>query len=293
MVSSMTAFARAEKTAEKFKVSIEIRSYNSRHLDLAIRMPHGYPALEERIKSLAAEKVSRGRVEVKLQIVDESEEAHVFEINEVKARAYHQALVQLKDQLNIDTAISLELLTGAGGMIVPAEIERDMEIYRPAVEDCLNQALYDLLEMRKKEGDLIAKDIAGRLEFIENKVDQIKKESAGFLDICQQRLKERILVLTKGMVEIDPARVAQEAAFFADKSDISEEIVRTASHLKHFRTIMNAAEPAGRKLNFLLQELSREFNTMGSKTVQINLSHMIVEVKSELEKIREQVQNVE
>ena len=293
MVSSMTAFARAEKTAEKFKVSIEIRSYNSRHLDLAIRIPHGYPALEERIKSLAAEKVSRGRVEVKLQIVDESQEAHVFEVNEVKARAYHQALVQLKDRLNIDTAISLELLTGAGGMIVPAEIERDMAIYRPAVEDCLNEALDDLLEMRKREGDLIAKDIAGRLEFIENKVDQIKKESAGFLDICQQHLKDRILVLTKGMVDIDPARVAQEAAFFADKSDISEEIVRTASHLKYFRTIMNAAEPAGRKLNFLLQELSREFNTMGSKTEQINVSHMIVEVKSELEKIREQVQNVE
>ena len=293
MVSSMTAFARAEKTAEKFKVSIEIRSYNSRHLDLAIRIPHGYPALEERIKSLAAEKVSRGRLEVKLQIVDESEEAYVFGINEVKARAYHQALVQLKDRLNIDTAISLELLTGAGGMIVPAEIERDMEIYRPAVEDCLNEALDDLLEMRKREGDLIAKDIAGRLEFIENKVDQIKKESAGFLDICQQRLKDRILVLTKGMVDIDPARVAQEAAFFADKSDISEEIVRTASHLGHFRTIMNAAEPGGRKLNFLLQELGREFNTMGSKTEQINVSHMIVEVKSELEKIREQVQNVE
>ena len=293
MVRSMTAFARAEKTAEKFRVSIEIRSYNSRHLDLAIRTPHGYPALEERIKSLVAEKVSRGRVEVKLQIIDESEEAHVFEINEVKARAYHEALVQLKDRLNIDTAISLELLTGAGGIVVPAEIERDMELYRPAVEDCLNQALDDLLEMRKREGDFIAKDIAGRLEFIENKIDQINQESAGLLDLCQQRLKERILVLTKGMVEIDPARIAQEAAFVADKSDISEEIVRTESHLGHFRAIMNSAEPAGRKLNFLLQELSREFNTMGSKTEKVTVSHMIVEVKSELEKIREQVQNVE
>ncbi|MCK5509226.1 MAG: DUF1732 domain-containing protein, partial [Desulfobacterales bacterium] len=154
-------------------------------------------------------------------------------------------------------------------------------------------ALDGLNAMRKKEGDFIGRDFINRIDFIEKSLGQIKKESENLLSHYQERLKERITALTQGMIDIDPARIAQEAAFFADRSDISEEIVRVESHIKEFRSIMDSEESAGRKLNFLLQEFSREFNTMGAKAGNSNVSHIIVAVKSELEKIREQVQNIE
>ena len=292
-MKSMTAYARAEKTKKKFNVLTEIRSYNSRYLDIALRIPHGYTALEEKIKSLVAEKVARGRIEINLQINDDSDEAYSFEVNISKARAYYESLVRLKDQLDLNSEISIEFIVREGGVVRPAEYARDMEAVGSVVADCINAAMVELIAMRQKEGDFIALDISRRINDIEKSVHQIEKESSDLLFYYQQRLKDRIAVLTKGMVEIDSDRIVQEAAFLADKSDISEEVVRATSHLKQFLTIMDSKEPAGRKLNFLLQELNREFNTMGSKTEKASVSHMVVEVKSELEKIREQLQNVE
>ena len=293
MLRSMTAYAKSEKTQEKLTVLIEIRSYNSRYLDVALRIPHGYLALEEKIKTLISRKVARGRIEVNLQVRDDSGEAYAFEINTPKARAYYDSLVQLKDKFNINSKISIDLLVSEGGIIKPAEVDFDMEACWPVFEDCINEAIDNLIAMRKREGDFLEADIVARLDGIEESVDQIQKESSDLLSHYQQRLKDRIAALTKGIVEIDPDRIAHEAAFLADRSDISEEVVRAASHIKQFRTIMNSAEPAGRKLNFLMQELNREFNTMGSKTDNTNVSHIIVEVKSDLEKIREQLQNIE
>jgi len=293
MIKSMTAFARAEKTVEELTVTVEIRSYNSRHLDIALRVPHGYLALEEKIKGQVAGKVARGRIEANLQIRDYSDETYAFEINTPKARAYHETLVQLKDMLNINSEISIDLLVGMGGVIKPSEIDLDLEACWPVVKNCIGEALEGLVTMRKREGNYIAKDLAERLNDIEKSVDQIAKESSDLLSHYQQRLKDRISLLAEGIAEIDPERIAQEAAFLADKSDISEEIVRVGSHIKQFREIMDSTEPAGRKLNFLLQELNREFNTMGSKTEKVKVSHIIVSVKSELEKIREQIQNIE
>jgi len=292
-MKSMTAYARAEKTKKKFNVLTEIRSYNSRYLDIALRIPHGYTALEEKIKSLVAGKVARGRIEINLQINDDSDEAYSFEVNISKARAYYESLVRLKDQLDLNSEISIEFIVREGGVVRPAEYARDMEAVGSVVADCINAAMVELIAMRQKEGDFIALDISRRINDIEKSVHQIEKESSDLLFYYQQRLKDRIAVLTKGMVEIDSDRTVQEAAFLADKSDISEEVVRATSHLKQFLTIMDSKEPAGRKLNFLLQELNREFNTMGSKTEKASVSHMVVEVKSELEKIREQLQNVE
>ncbi len=293
MLKSMTAYAKSEKTQEKLTVLLEIRSYNSRYLDIALRIPHGYLALEEKIKTLIASKVSRGRIEVNLQVRDDSDEAYAFEINTPKARAYYDSLVQLKDKFNINSEISMDLLVSGGAIIKPAEMDLDMEACWPVFKDSINEAINNLIAMRKREGDFLEADIDARLNGIEERIEQIQKESSDLLSHYQQRLKDRIAALTKGIIEIDPGRIAQEAAFLADRSDISEEIVRAASHIKQFRTIINSAEPAGRKLNFLMQELNREFNTMGSKTNNSNVSHIIVEVKSDLEKIREQLQNVE
>ena len=292
-MKSMTAYARAEKTKKKFNVLTEIRSYNSRYLDIALRIPHGYTALEEKIKSLVAEKVARGRIEINIQINDDSDEAYSFEVNISKARAYYESLVRLKDQLDLNSEISIEFIVREGGVVRPAEYARDMEAVGSVVADCINAAMVELIAMRQKEGDFIALDISRRINDIEKSVHQIEKESSDLLFYYQQRFKDRIAVLTEGLVEIDSDRIVQEAAFLADKSDISEEVVRATSHLKQFLTIMDSKEPAGRKLNFLLQELNREFNTMGSKTEKARVSHMVVEVKSELEKIREQLQNVE
>jgi len=289
----MTAFARLEKIKDKPNITIEIRSYNSRHLDIALRIPHGCLPLEDKIKGLVSERIVRGRIEIAVQIRENSDETYEFEINEATAAAYHKALVQLKERFNIGTEISLDLLAGASGIIKPAELERDLETLWRIIKDGMIEALNDLDEMRAKEGSFIGRDFSKRLDYIEQCIDQIEKNTGDLLLYYQDRLKERIAVLTNGMIEIDSGRIAQEAAHIADKSDISEEIVRVQSHIKQFREIMSSDEPGGRKLNFLLQEFNREFNTMGAKAASVNVSHIIVEVKSELEKLREQVQNVE
>jgi len=293
MIKSMTAFAAAEKTEKQLTVSIEIRSYNSRYLDVALRIPQGYAALEEKIKSLIGEYVVRGRVEAKLVIQDISEEAYEFEINEPRAKAYYDALSELKERFGLSSDISLDLMMGNGGVIKPRESRTDMGQCWAVMRDCLVQALADLDAMRQREGYFIAQDFGTRLDDIEQRLDRIESDAADLPARYQTRLKERITALTKGLVEIDSARISQEAAFLADRSDISEEITRSRSHILQFRDIMKIKEPAGRKLNFLLQELNREFNTMGSKASNADVSHLIVDVKTELEKIREQVQNVE
>jgi uncharacterized protein (TIGR00255 family) len=161
------------------------------------------------------------------------------------------------------------------------------------IERCLIEATNGLDDMRKKEGQMIATDLSKRLDDIETTIKQIEKTSENLLPAYQERLKGRIEELTRGIVEIDLDRIAQEAAFLADKSDISEEIVRAKSHIHQFRMIQDSKEPAGRKMNFLLQEMGREINTIGSKTGKAEVAHMVVDVKSELEKMREQVQNIE
>lgn len=293
MVKSMTAYGNAEKTENELYVMAEIRSYNSRHLDISLRIPYGYFALEEKIKALITDQVARGRIEMKVRLRNESDGAFAYELNLPKARAYYDSLVELKDQLNLNSDITIDLIVGAGEVLKPLEIDRDLEAWWPVVKNCVNEALGDLVAMRKREGTIIAGDIFKRLDSIEAGVGTIKRASKDLISHYQQRLEDRIQVLTKGIVEIDPGRIAQEAGFLADRSDISEEIVRAGSHIEQFREIMDSAGPAGRKLNFLLQELNREFNTMGSKTEKAHVSHMIVEIKSELEKIREQLQNIE
>jgi uncharacterized protein (TIGR00255 family) len=293
MIKSMTAFANGEKSADDLVVTVDIRSYNSRHIDIFLRIPQAYQSLEEKIKGLISDRVARGRVEVRIQIDDRADEAAGLEIDHARARALVKAYNELKSEFNLENDISLDLLVSAGGIFKPAEKLPNEDALWTAVKDCLSLTLDDLEAMRRKEGDFIAGDIGRRLDFINDCLKQIKKGSKDLLIQYQERLKERLSILTQNTVELDPARVAQEAAFLADRSDISEEIVRADSHLNQFNLIMNAVKPAGRKLNFLLQELNREFNTMGSKIGNAEMAHLIIDVKSELEKIREQIQNVE
>ena len=293
MIKSMTGYAAAEETAGDITVSADIRSYNSRHLDVALRVTVGYGVLEEKIKGLIAGRIIRGRVDVKVQVKDESEEAAAFEIDWPKAKAVHAALTTLKNEFNLKNEISADLLLSVGGIIKPVESTSETDSKWPQIEECLIRALDDLDAMRTKEGEFIAGDLKNRLDYIEQCLADINSDSEELISHYQERLKERITVLARETLEIDPGRLAQEAAFLADRSDISEEIVRAESHVQQFRDIMNSEEAGGRKLNFLLQELHREFNTIGSKIGHAEISHRVVDVKSELEKIREQIQNVE
>ena len=293
MIKSMTAFAVAENTVGHLTVAAEIRSYNSRQLDIFLRIPAAYQPLEDKIKTLIADRVTRGRVEIRVQIDDSSEAASELEIDFSRAQALVSAFNELKSHFGFKNDITLDMLISAGGLIKTVEKVQKEDIIWPVVRDCIQRALDDCEAMRQKEGDFIAADFEHRLRFINSCLEQIHKNSQGLLVHYQQRLKERIAQLTQNSVELDPARIAQEAAFLADRSDISEEIVRAKSHLNQFKQMMNAIEPAGRKLNFLLQELNREFNTMSSKICNADVAHLIIDVRSELEKIREQIQNVE
>jgi uncharacterized protein (TIGR00255 family) len=293
MIKSMTGYAGADLSTDKLTLAIEIRGYNSRHLDIALKIPSRYAMLEEKIKKTVSEKVARGRVEIKLSIQETLETTDIFRVNEPMALAYHDALVKLKSICRLDENISMALLTAKNGIIETADPGVHPEEIWSALEKILVDALAEFDLMKKNEGASLEADFVDRLHFIENALNAIEAKTDSLLTVYQEKLKTRIEALTKGMIDIDPVRIAQEAAFIVDRSDISEEMVRAASHLKQFRQLMASPEPAGRSLNFLLQEFNREFNTMGSKAGDTEIAHTIVAVKTELEKMREQIQNVE
>jgi uncharacterized protein (TIGR00255 family) len=293
MIKSMTSYAGAETIQDDIVAEVEIRSFNSRHLDPVLRLPHGYNVLEEKIKKRLAQVITRGRVEFRLKIKDNRPESVRYEIDEPKAAAFHRALQELKARFDLDDPLSLDHFLGVSGLIAPVEADRELDARWQVIKDCIDQATKAMNAMREKEGAYLRADFEQRLTYIEDSIDRIETDSGDLLTLYQERLKERIAVLTKETVEPDSNRILQEAAFLADRSDISEEIVRARSHVAQFRSIMDSPEPAGRKLNFLLQEFNREFNTMGAKAGNSDISHRIVELKSELEKLREQVQNVE
>ena len=293
MIESMTAFGRAESRAEGWDATVEIRSVNGRFLDIVLRLPHAYAAFEERIKALVGRQLVRGRIELRLSLRDERGHDAAYQVDLTLARAYCQALCRLRDDLNLGGNVPLDLVAGASGVIRPGETEPDLDGDWPLVEAVVTAALADLKRMRQREGANLAVDLTQGLARVAAEIDAIESGCRDLVESYRQRLEARIAVLTDGLVALDPARIAQEAALLADRSDISEEIVRTRSHLSQFGTLMAAPEPAGRQLNFLLQEINRELNTIGSKTDQAATAHRVVAVKAELEKLREQVQNVE
>jgi uncharacterized protein (TIGR00255 family) len=292
MLKSMTAYAGAEMSAGTISVSVEIRSYNSRHLDCVLRLPPAYATFEEKIKKQVASTYVRGRVEVRIKIQDTGTAAGGFDVDLAKAQAYLKAVDRLKDHFNLAEEAALDRLLALPGIVIPAEAP-STEGHWTVITACLQDALDSVETMRCAEGDYLEQDLLQRLDTIESGLRQIDGAAAGLLTMVRDKLTTRIEALTQAVVDLDPGRIAQEAAILADRSDISEEIVRARSHIQQFRDIMQADEPGGRKLNFLLQEFNREFNTMGSKIGQAAVSHVIVDIKAEIEKMREQVQNIE
>lgn len=293
MIHSMTAFASEERTRNGITVSVEIKCVNSRHLDLAIRLPSAHGNMEEAVRQMISSHIQRGRVEIRISIQNETDDVLSFTVNERLADAYYKSLNHIRNRYSLTDGVALDHLLKINGIIEPAEMETDTSVIWNVLEETLSCSLDHVQKMRKAEGDAMKRDLFERTDRIEQYILEIENRSDGLIEIYRERLAGRINELTRGMVEIDPGRIAQEAAFIADKSDISEEITRAKSHLSQFRHIAEAEPPAGRSLNFLLQEFLREFNTMGSKAGNADISHIIVSAKTELEKIREQIQNVE
>ncbi|MFA5906046.1 MAG: YicC/YloC family endoribonuclease [Desulfobacula sp.] len=293
MIKSMTAFSQASHTSETLTVDVTVRSYNSKSLDMVCYCPESCQSFEEDIKKIIARTHNRGRVEIKLSIKDEARDLEQFEVDGPKAASYYQALKKIKEDLNLSSGITLDHILTARNVIVPSRKETDMETLWAAIAPCIETAGSNLDLMRRQEGNNLYADLVSRMDDIEKRINDVEIEARTIPLIYKQRLMERIAVLASDAEGLDPVRISQEASILADKSDVSEEITRLYSHIKQFREILESEEPGGRKLNFLIQEFNREFNTIGSKAGNASLSHKVVDLKSELEKIREQVQNIE
>lgn len=289
----MTAFARGEAQGDDKTISVEIRSVNHRFCEIAVRMPRPWIALEEKIKNRIRQSVSRGRVDVTVEVRSQGGSSQVYEADAALARNYYEAVKEVHEALGLSDPIPIDSIIRLNGVINASSVKPDLESDWSLLEQALSQALETLSSMRETEGAALYEDFLGRLKKLEESLESVSSMAASQPEVHLEKLKERLAALLEGAADLDPARLAQEAAFLADKSDITEEIVRARSHIAQFRDILDQEEPPGRSLNFLAQELHREFSTMGSKSSDAGLSHVVVAAKAEVEKIREQVQNVE
>ena len=293
MIKSMTAYGRAEKTVNGCAYSVEMRCVNRRYCEIVVHMPTELLPLEELVKKLIGAKISRGRVEVTVKRQTDLFEVPQVQVNLPLARSYYRALCKLDEVLGTDEGVRLETVLAMDKIVVPSEPKLDLQKTQEALSSCIQEALGHIDTMRIREGERIYDDFQHRLGLVEEEVSALRQMAPSVFAEYRDKLADRIARLTEGKIELDANRLAQEAAFLADKSDITEEIVRTESHLEQFRVMIDSEGSVGRALDFLLQELNREINTVGSKAGDAALSQKVVGIKSELEKIREQVQNIE
>ena len=288
----MTGYGRGEGESGLGKVLVESRSVNHRYSDINIRFPKRLAIFENRIKEIIRSQISRGRIDVSIKLDALGGEKFQLQVDSNLAEQYFQALLSLKDKFQLRGEITLELLAGAKDLISAKEEVGDIEPYWLEIVPILKRALQEMDEMKCSEGNALVKDIQTRLERITRQLKEIKAQLPSYVEAYQNRLRERLQSLLGG-IEVDPGRLQQEIALLAERTDITEEIVRTESHLSQFALLFNEKESVGRKMDFLLQEIHREVNTVSAKANDAEISRKVVEIKSELEKVREQAQNIE
>ena len=292
MVLSMTGYGRAEEVRNGRDIAVELRSVNSRYFEYSCRVPRTCAFLEDPLKRLVAEQVHRGKVELSLSIQNVSAADAVVQINWGLAESYCRALSSLAERLDIRNDITVTALTRFPDVLTQSAAPADPDALWADVQAVAGQAVTAFLQMRAAEGEKLRADVEARLLTVEELVRQIEQGSAGRVQAYTQRLYARLRELLADR-NIEESRVLTEAALFADKTAIDEETVRLHSHVAQYRQILTLDEPIGRKLDFLTQELNREANTIGSKCQDAALTRLVVELKSEIEKIREQIQNIE
>jgi len=289
----MIGFGRGETTENGITATVEIKSLNSRYLDVSTRLPQRLQDRELEAKELVQEYVNRGKINITVNVTEADSAGPSIAVDTNKVVGYSQIIKELKEAAGIDEPITIRDITQFNDVFINKEEDEEiLEEKWNVAEKALQEALRSLLKMRTQEGDQLKNDLIDRIDFIDENIEIITKETNGRADETREKLLERINNLIDED-KIDPERLEMEVAILVDKMDVTEEIVRLRSHLKFFKEAVEQPEPAGRQLNFLTQEINRELNTIGSKANNSEIAQYVVKCKEALEQIREQVQNVE
>lgn len=292
MLTSMTGYGKVEDYIFGKLCFVEIRTLNHRYLDFNIKLPRQYSILEDKIRSLIKQYISRGRVDVYIKIKDDLDTPKKVKVDDKLAKAYYDSLEGLAQRLGMEFNLTISDIVSLSGVMELAENEEDIESYWPSLKNLIDRSLKQVIEMRRIEGEELVEDLKSRITRVEGKLRELENKTPYLVKEYQQKLKSRIDDLLEENL-VAEERLAAEAAIFADKTNVTEEIVRLFSHLKQFDSQLDVSEAVGRKLDFLLQEMYREVNTISSKSADYFISNCVVELKSELEKMKEQVQNIE
>ena len=294
MLLSMTGFGEAHAQRDELAISVEVRCVNSRYLKLSTRLTEGYSSLEPQVESLVRKRIRRGTIQVNVRL-NRDRSLDDYRINAEVLSSYRKQINSVREELGASRPIELESL-----LLLPGVVSEDAgrlgnaaESW-PLVQDILEEALSNLDEMRSTEGRVMAEDLKANLQAVTASLDDVQTRAPLVADAYRDRLTERLnKIIAEHDVALDPSDVIKEVSLFADRSDISEEIVRLRSHVEQFTSIMETAESSGRKLEFLTQEMVREGNTIGSKANDVEIARHVIEIKTAIERIREMIQNVE
>ena len=292
MVRSMTGFGRGEVSRDGKEFTVEIKTVNHRYLDIFIKMPRQISFLEDRVRELVSKAISRGKIDVYITYANYGDDSRQVTIDEQLAKAYISALEELRDRFSLADDISVSLLSKCPEVLKVEQVEEDGEQLWEILKTALDDAVASLIRMREIEGEAMKKALLERADAIEVVIGKIEARAPEVPRDYKTKLAERISDLLEQQVA-DESRIAMEVALFADRCSIDEELVRLKSHFGQMRQILDMDQPVGRKLDFLVQEMNREINTIGSKANDLEITRYVVDVKSEIEKIREQVQNIE
>lgn len=292
MIKSMTGFGKGEAKGKSGIFTAEIRAVNHRYFDLSSKIPNGLVLLEDRIKELLRKGIKRGKVNLFLSYRSPEKESESITFDKEAVNKYYKVLSEIKKRINTEEEVKLSHILSFTDVIVRDEKGFDIEVMWPTVKEAVTRAASDCNKMREREGKALYKDLSARASRISGDIDSVSKLAPGVVAEYKRKLDSRIKDIVKDQA-IDQARLETELAIFAKQCDVSEEITRAKSHLEGMIKALDAGEEAGRKLDFILQELNREINTLGTKANDIKISRIVINIKSELEKMREQTQNVE
>lgn len=293
MINSMTGYGRSDVTLHSNAYTIEMKSVNHRYLDVSVKMPRKINFMEEKIKQWVKLFVFRGRVDVFINYAGQGDASKAVTLDKNLGKAYRDAFEALSEELGLKNDLTTTSLVRLPEMIILEEAEMDEDALWAEMEKGIKEAVEKLCVMRASEGKKMEEDLHQRIKSLEGYIDNIEGLSPDYSKSYRERLTKRILELTNNEFEMDPQRIAMEVAILSEKTCIDEELVRFRSHLSQMKKTLGQTETVGRKLDFMLQEVNREINTIGSKASDFTINSLVVEVKSELEKMREQVQNIE
>ena len=291
-MNSMTGFGRAKLEKDTREYLVEIRSVNHKYADITVKTPRNLLYLEDRIRKAVLNRISRGKIEVYVNYASYGLEGKNIIINKELAKKYIEELSLLAEENNIHSGLRATEISKMPDVLNIEVEDSASELIWQELSECLENALDNLVEMRKSEGEKIKQDLESRLQIIAKNVDEISNFSTGLVEEYVVKLEERIKEILKVDV-VDQTRLAQEIVIYSDKYSIQEELTRLKSHISQFAKLMLSEEPCGKKIDFLVQEMNRETNTIGSKSGKLEITNLVIELKAELEDIREQIQNIE